>query len=614
MATSVSQTKSAELEALNADVKRIAQHQAAGRHGAAGEKIDRLLQTYEGHPRLMHYKGLNLILAGQRKEGLALLEQVVSHESADVMAWVDYGAILAQGGDLDAAIEKFQGAVEMAPNYALAQANLGAALVLKEKYGRAIEHLEKALELDGQILDVHTNLAKAYMRTHRFQQAIDVSYKALSIDPKSVTAHIDLAAALFRIERHDAAEHHARRAIELAPSAAEAWLHLGSTLGASGRLGEAAEALLKIAAQPPVGISALARLVHMRTTRTGSPELELLTQYAKRLDNLQPEQQVSIHFALGKAFDDLGDYPAAIEHFNAGNKINADLHPFDAKGNIERSERMRELTTPEFMARCGGGGLSDLAPIFICGMPRSGTTLMDQMFSRHADVQAGGELNGVNRALARNAPIRAVLEREKDASDLSTDDFSRLGEDYIAYLHAEGLKAEYVSDKLPGNYLYIGLMAMALPRAKFLIMRRHPMDCLFSNYMQHFGQNQPFSSDFGNLASVYNQFDLMAKHWVALLPDRVREVNYEDVVADPEGQMRSILDFVGLEWSDDILDHTASTHQVNTASVAQVRQPIYNSAVARWRRYGPRLQGLALALRDHLSVEELRAAGVTQDM
>jgi hypothetical protein len=157
-------------------------------------------------------------------------------------------------------------------------------------------------------------------------------------------------------------------------------------------------------------------------------------------------------------------------------------------------------------------------------------------------------------------------------------------------------------------------MAMALPRAKFLIMRRHPMDCLFSNYMQHFGQNQPFSSDFGNLASVYNQFDLMAKHWVALLPDRVREVNYEDVVADPEGQMRSILDFVGLEWSDDILDHTASTHQVNTASVAQVRQPIYNSAVARWRRYGPRLQGLALALRDHLSVEELRAAGVTQDM
>jgi tetratricopeptide (TPR) repeat protein len=609
MTTSVSPSDAAALDAVNADLQRIAQHQSAGRHEAADKMLDSLLATYEGHPRLMHYKGLNLAMMGQRSEGRAMLELVLQNTPDDVLLMVDLGTLQAQDGDLDAAIVQFQTAVDAAPNHALAHANLGAALILKTEFPKAMTHLEKALELDNQILDAHTNLAKVYIRLSRFEQAIDVSYKALSIDPKLVASHIDLAAALFRRERHDASEHHARRALELAPTAAEPWLHLGNTLGAAGRMDEAAEALLKIAKHPSLGVIALTRLVHMRKTKADSPELDLLTEYGKKLDDLDVEQQMSIHFALGKAFDDLGDYSGAFGHFEAGNALTATQYPFDPALNIERSKRMRTIMTPAFIGSCSNNGLTDKAPIFICGMPRSGTTLMDQMFSRHANVQAGGELMGVNRAMFRNAALRGALEPEGNTASLTSDDFARLGEDYIAYLQGEGLKSKFVSDKMPGNHLYIGLMAMALPRAKFLIMRRHPMDCLLSNYMQHFGRNQPFSTDFSNLVSVYNQFNLMAKHWTNVLPDRVREVNYEDVVADSEGQMRSILDFVGLDWSDSILDHTGSTHHVNTASVAQVREPIYTTSVARWHRYGPQLQGLAEALRDHLTVEELQICG-----
>ena len=216
-------------------------------------------------------------------------------------------------------------------------------------------------------------------------------------------------------------------------------------------------------------------------------------------------------------------------------------------------------------------------------------------------------------ALSRNRRIRAVLEHEADPAELTADDFARLGEDYVAGLHAEGLRAGYVSDKMPANYMYVGLLAMALPRAKFLIMRRHPMDCLLSNYMQNFGPNQPFSTKFNDLASVYGGFDRLAKHWTTLLPDRVREIPYEAIVADPQARMREIMEFVGLDWSDDILDHTKSSHQVNTASFAQVRQPIYDTAVARWRRYGPLLHDLAVELRDHLTEEELAACGVAPD-
>ena len=517
---------------------------------------------------------------------------------------------ISTGGDVDAAYDAFQTAVDKAPNFVLAQANLGAILVLREQYAQAITHLEKAVELDGQILDVCTNLSKAYMRLNRFDAAIGVSYKALAIDPKCVTAHIDLAVALFRRERHDACEYHARRAIDLAPKAADAWLHLGSALGAAGKMTEAADALLIAADNPTTGVAALSRLVHLRKVKLGSPELELLTKYGKYLHNLRPEQQATVHFSLGKAFDDLGDYPAAIEHFNAANALSAKQFPFDDQIHIARSEKIRSLVTPKILSRCSGAGPSEVSPIFICGLPRSGTTLMDQMFSRHQDIQAGGELSGVNSALGRNAAIRAVLEDEQDSAQLSADDFARLGEDYIAYVQSEGLKGKYISDKLPGNYLYIGLMAMALPRAKFLILRRHPMDCLFSNYMQNFSQNQTFSTDFENLATVYTQFDLLAKHWTQVLGDRVCEVNYEDIVANPEGKMRDILAFTGLNWSCDILDHTASTHQVNTASAAQVREPIYYTSVARWRRYGPLLQGLGMALGSHLSDEEQVAVGL----
>ncbi|MFZ7089901.1 sulfotransferase [Primorskyibacter sp. 2E233] len=600
----------ADLEAVNADLQRISQHQSAGRYKEAGDMLDRLLQQHVDNPRLTHLKGLNLAYMGQREEGQALLESVLAYDSGDAVALVDFGTLLAQDGDIQGALEKFQRAVEIAPNLALAHANLGAAQVLEKQYGKAISHLEKALELDSRVFDVHLNLAQAFMRTHQFDRAIDVLYKALVIDPQSAVAHSQLSAALFRRERHETAEHHARRAIELAPNEAEPKLHLGNTLAAAGRMDEAAEVLLAISNRPPVGIVALSRLVHMRKTKADSPELKALQGYEARLADLPKDPQSTLHFALGKAADDMGDYPKAMEHFRKANAISHELHPYTPDTFKARVERMCEVFTPELISRISGQGVSDMAPIFICGMPRSGTTLMDQMFSRHPDVQAGGELSASMSAIRRNQHLRAALEGELPPEDLTADDFARLGEDYVAGLHAEGLRAGYVSDKMPANYLYVGLLSIALPRAKFLIMRRHPMDCLLSNYMQNFGPNQTFSTDFKNLGEVYKGFDRMAKHWSASLPDRVREVPYEGIVAQPEDRMREILEFVGLDWTDDILDHTKSTHQVNTASFAQVREPIYSTAVARWQRYGPLLHDLAAEVQDFLTAEERDACGL----
>ncbi|MAQ86522.1 MAG: hypothetical protein CMH12_25530 [Maritimibacter sp.] len=595
----------------NETFRRIKQHQAAGRHDAAMVLLDDLLQEHPGNVRLQHYKGMNLILMGRKDEGRAIMEAALAMAPEDPLQLCDLASHLAENGELDKATEYFETAVEVAPDYAIARSNLGAALVLQEKFQPAIRHLERAIALDSSLIDAHTNLATAFMRTHQYDKAIDVLFRALAINPQAVGAHISLAGALLRRERYESAEHHARRALELAPNAPEAALHLGNALASSGKMEEAAEVLLKVARGPVMPLAALSRLIHLRKTTADSPEQALLASALRQEDKLTTEQKATVHFAAGKAFDDLGDYATAFAHFRKANDINKEIHPFDPVAAAERADRVLEFCSPDLMTRCAGGGLSETAPIFICGMPRSGTTLMDQMFSRHPKVQAGGELRSAVMSLARNRRLRDALEEKLPDAEINADDFSRLGEDYAASVHQEGITSEFHTDKMPANYQYIGLLALALPRAKFLVMRRHPLDNLLSNYMQHFGRNQPFSTDFAHLASVYASFDKAATHWASALPDRVREVHYEDVTADPEGQMREVLDFVGLDWTPDVLDYKSSLRQVNTASVSQVREPIYRRAVERWRRYGPALEPMARELRGFLTAEELAACGVT---
>ena len=589
---------------------RVRRHQGAGRIEAAGALLDQMLTEFGEMPRIVHYKGLNEAMSGKLEAGEALIRQGLDKAPDDPVQRVDLGVLLARSGRLDEAIDHFRTAVEAAPNFELAHSNLGGALVLQKNFAEAIRHLERAIELDGRLFDAHTNLGLAFMQTHRPAQAVDVLYKALAIDPLSVRAHVQLSGALYRSERHDAAEHHARKALELQPDAIEAYFHLGNALGSAGRMDEAAEALLRVAGQAPMGLQALSRLVHMRKTTEGAPELALLDSYAGFADKLAEEGRATLHFAFGKAMDDLGRYDNAFAHFDKANAISKSLYPFDAQAYVERAERLRALASPALIARCSGGGVTDIAPIFITGMPRSGTTLMDQMFSRHPKVTAGGELRAFPVAMQRNTRLRQALEETLDEAELTADDFDRLGEDYMDAVRAEGIRSEHVSDKMPSNYLYAGLVALALPRAKVLFLRRHPLDCLLSNYFQHFGQNQPASTDFKNLGVTWREFDRMVHHWSEVIPERVRVVNYEDVVADAEGQMRAILDFAGLEWDAQVLDHRASSRQVNTASLAQVREPIYSRAVARWENYAPHLAPLARELRDHLSPEDLAKCGV----
>lgn len=572
-------------DALREGISRVLKHQDAGRFEEAAMLLEELIVDHGEVPILQHYKGINKMQTGNRDAGLALIESAIEGAPDDPVISCDYGAQLANMGRLDDALIQFETAVELAPNYAIARSNLGAAQVLRKEFQPAITNLKRAVELDGRMLDAHTNLGTAYMETNQFELAVDVLFKALSINPLDGAIHTRLSAALYRRERHDTAEYHARRAIELLPNATEPYLHLGNALASAGRVDEAAEAFLFAARRPPVGLAALSRLIHLRKTEEESQEFTMLENFLAREERLEAQGRSTLFFAAGKAFDDLGRFDRAFDYFKRANDLSKELHPFGIESFVQRNTRLREFTTPALVARCSGAGLDDVAPIFICGMPRSGTTLTEQMLSRHPDVQAGGEMSAAMVALQKNKRLAQALGTELDDDEIVADDFKRLAEDYISAVRAEGIRSPHFTDKMPANHRHIGLLSLALPRARFLVMRRHPLDCLLSNYFQHFGQNQPFSSDFEWMATVFSHFAQDAAKWTGMFPDQAREIHYENVVNATEDEIRKILEFIGLDWHDDVLDHQTSSHFVNTASISQVREPIYTRAMARWEKY-----------------------------
>jgi len=596
-------------EELKSALERVNGHQAAGRFTEAAKMLDELITKHGDHAKLLHYKGLNLLQSGEKEAGEKLMNEALEKSPEDAVQLADVGAYLAQSGRMDEAIEKFQAAVEIAPNYAVARGNLGAAMVVRNRYQPAIAHLRKAIELEPQLIDAQNNLAVALIETGQHQEAIDILYRALAINPHSAAGHVQLARALFQSERYESAEHHARRALEIAPNAIQAYLHLGDTLSASGKRDEAAAAYRSALDRRPRMIGALQRLIHMRRVEPDSPDLKRLRDALTMADKLGVQQKMTLHFAAGKAFDDLGQYDNAFGAYKIGNDLAKEQFEYNVEANEKRSTRIRQVADAAFVERFGDAGLKDVAPIFICGLPRSGTTLMEQMFSRHSQVQAGGELGAFNQAIA-NTPIKDVLAEEKDSTDLNDDDIKRIGEVYVAAVRTEGIASKVFTDKMPANYYNIGLIRAALPEAKIVLMRRHPLDCLLSNYFQNFGRNQRFSSDFGMLAGVYREFRAMCDHWKSVVPDFVMEVNYEDVVADPEGQMKQILDHCGLEWEPDVMDYASSMRPVRTASISQVREEIYDSSVQRWRNYGDHVKPLAEALGSYLPVEDRATFGL----
>jgi hypothetical protein len=330
------------------------------------------------------------------------------------------------------------------------------------------------------------------------------------------------------------------------------------------------------------------------------PHLTAVEALAGDPGKLSPEQQAELHFALGKIYADVGRHEQSFTHLLEGNRWARKHFTYDEPEALQLFERIRAVFSPELMRTNAGLGDPTDAPVFIIGMPRSGSTLVEQILASHPLVWAGGELDHFQEALARLQGVEGTASAYPEVVPFMTaEDFRTLGANYHVAIAASTSGAQRITDKLPVNFLLAGLIPLALPNARIIHTRRNPVDTCLSCFSKRFPQ-QPYTNDLAELGRYYRAYEGLMEHWRPLLPPGVMlEVDYEELVADFEAQARRIIAHCGLPWNEACLDFHSTGRPVVTASSAQVRQPLYRSSIGRSQPYLPLLKPLLDALAGH---------------
>jgi tetratricopeptide (TPR) repeat protein len=395
---------------------------------------------------------------------------------------------------------------------------------------------------------------------------------------------------------HEALAHY-EAACAIKPEVARLHHALGIALQVLGRLGEAREAFERAVALAPGKADFHLPLAHSRPFTAKDPRLAALEELAQDVACLNEDEQIALHFALGKAYADLNEHQRAFSHLREGNALKRRRVSYDETRTLGVFDRIRATFSPALMQAKGGAGHPSQVPIFVVGMPRSGTTLIEQILASHSRVFGAGEREELSAALPdlKAAPSAAVFPEV--VAELSGQALHEFGSRYLARMTALAPTAERIVDKMPSNFGLLGLIHLALPGARFIHARRDPVDTCLSCFSILFVGHQPYTYELGELGRYYRTYARLMEHWRAALPPGLMlEVRYEDVVADLEGQARRIVAHCGLPWEEACLAFHRSQRPVQTASAVQVRQPLYATSVGRWRHYANELEPLLQAL------------------
>jgi tetratricopeptide (TPR) repeat protein len=570
-------------------------------------------------PQLHEDLGSILAMQSRFDEAIPELERAVKLEPSLALAHRKLGQALVavgRGKDADESFGRYLGG------------DPGRAAV-----ARGLEHLNAGLT--SEAIDVFREVLKASPKEVNAMRLLAVSYRqagknledaeallrrATQIAPEFFDAWMSLGSFLRDQSKHVEAIAAFEKAVELKPENAAAWGGLGGALAAAMYVDKSAEAYAKSVELAPNEPSALMGQAHVLKTlgdqagalrsyraairaRPGfgevywsmanlkifefeDTEVEAMLQQLQRED-LSESANIHFHFALGKAFEDKNDYEQAWQHYDAGNKRQRLTVQHEAVELENRFTRIKTVFSEELLRDRAGQGLEAPDPILIVGLPRSGSTLVEQILASHSQVEGTSELTGLARLASSVGQYRVDKTRYPEAvTELRKRDLRAYGQEYIDECRRHRVTDRpFFTDKLPNNFAHIGLLHLILPHAKVINARRHPYDSCLGAYKQLFASGQTFTYDMLDLAHYYQQYDAMMKHWQRVLPGKVLDVHYEETVTDLENQVRRILMHCGLPFEQGCVEFHKTERSVKTASSEQVRQPIYTRALGKWRRY-----------------------------
>ena len=501
---------------------------------------------------------------------------------------------LREQGKFEEAEASYRAVIAIRPDYTDAYFNLGDTLMSQKRAEDAEVCYHQALYLKPDFVEAYSHLGVSLKKQGRSVEAEGNFRKALALRPDYATAHNNLGNALQDQERVAEAEACYRQAISYKSDYAEAYSNLGNTLKSEGRLDEATQALEHAIALKPDFVEPHFGLSVLKTYAQDDPHLAILEKQRPVVDHLPVETRIRYWFALGKAYEDTGRFDESFVAYEQGNRLKHGLLAWDEAEDDAMLEELMTVFSKDFFAARPRPTHAGRAPIFIVGMPRSGTTLLEQILSTHPGVFGAGELRDLNEVVVEAMPDADYRQYPNAVAGFSSEEFRRVADQYAERVWRHAPDATRITDKMPSNFFYIGMIHLMLPEAKIIHAMRDPMDSCFSCYSRLFNKaNVRFAYDLGTLGRYYARYIKLMRHWHEVLPPgTILDLHYEDMVADTEAQARRVLEYVGLPWDDGCLEFHRNTRRVKTASLAQVRKPIYKTSVARWKQYEKHLQPL----------------------
>lgn len=542
-------------------------------------------------PRVTELLGqaTRLLKAGRPGDAVAPLREVARWLPGNAAILHDLGLACLECGRIGEAVAALQSSVVADPGFQDSHLRLGIALEMTGAVDAALAAYHRAVELNP-LPDASYRAANLLDNLGHSARAIEMFRRAAASAPRTALGRIAMARALLAENRDAEAQNVLRLLLETERDNAVALDLLGNTLADSGRFAEARRYFLRAIEKAPWLAGSYYDVV--RCARIGPEDAGLIAHMRTALEShaLEPEQRIRVHLALGKAADDMGEYEEAMRHFDAAETLRNGIVRFDLAKFESRVDHLISHFTPELLAHAATTGLDDATPILILGLPRSGTTLVEQILSAHPDVSAGGELPFWNE--------RGSAWEQASSAEAQTEQLSSSATDYLRLLRNVAHGAARVTDKMPLNFQWAGLLHLALPRATLVHCRRSPLDTALSIHQTHFNPRMSFPTGGAALVGYVQTYQRLCAHWRRVLPpERFIEIDYEALVNEPEPVIRRIVNASGLAWNEACLSPELNTRTVKTPSKWQARQRIYRQAVGRWRSYGPRLGPLG-ALRD----------------
>ena len=602
--------------------------QQSGLAAKSVELYDRILSRWPNVAEVHCNRGRALVSLGRFEDAEIAYRRAIALDRDLAEAHHSLGIVLHEVGKYGDAELAFRQAIELKPELARYHFHLALALQCQGKFDESEVTQRRVIALDPDNVDAYANLGDTLRSLGRLNESESVLRHAIGSLPKSADAFAKLGYVLREQGRLGEAESACRQAIALNPNNAGAYYGLANTLESRGKLVEAADAYrrtiklrpnfagayndlgttLKHLGRLAEARQAIEKAIHLapqnglyflnlsevRRFTTGDPYLIAMDKAAETIPSIPARQQIEMRFALAKAYKDVDRRSDSFQQLSEANALQRKQIQYDEAATLGALKRIQEVFTPALMQTFQGVGEPSTLPVFVIGMPRSGTTLIEQIMASHPQVFGAGELpnlgNAVQDILGSGVFPDAIV-------DLSADRFRQLGRRYVAEISRLAPFATHIIDKTPSNFTFAGLIHIALTNARIIHAMRNPADTCVSCFSKRFAHGQYYSYSLEELGRYYRHYQELMDHWRRVLPPaRILDVRYEDIVADLEGQSRRILAHCGLEWNPRCLAFHETERPVRNASAAQVRQPIYGSSIERWRVYESFLRPLLTEL------------------